>query len=49
MPHIVIENCYQVMMFVFLAVCDECDREWEGDCPVHGPLEVIPDTKVSVP
>ncbi|KAF0301927.1 Histone-lysine N-methyltransferase PRDM9 [Amphibalanus amphitrite] len=26
--------------------CDECDREWEGDCPVHGPLEVVPDTKV---
>ncbi|KAF0301933.1 Histone-lysine N-methyltransferase PRDM9 [Amphibalanus amphitrite] len=26
--------------------CDECDREWEGDCPVHGPLEVVPDNKV---
>ncbi|XP_043206693.1 histone-lysine N-methyltransferase PRDM9-like isoform X2 [Amphibalanus amphitrite] len=26
--------------------CDECDREWEGDCPVHGPLQVVPDTKV---
>ncbi|XP_043241043.1 uncharacterized protein LOC122391310 [Amphibalanus amphitrite] len=26
--------------------CDECDREWEGDCPVHGPLKVVPDNKV---
>ncbi|XP_043209984.1 histone-lysine N-methyltransferase PRDM9-like isoform X2 [Amphibalanus amphitrite] len=25
--------------------CEVCCREWEGDCPVHGPLKVIPDTK----
>ncbi|XP_069703511.1 histone-lysine N-methyltransferase PRDM9-like [Periplaneta americana] len=26
--------------------CDDCDQEWEGDCPFHGPLTVIEDVKV---
>nr|CAD7265283.1 unnamed protein product [Timema shepardi] len=26
--------------------CDECDREWEGDCPKHGALVYIKDTEV---
>ncbi|KAK3908681.1 Histone-lysine N-methyltransferase PRDM9 [Frankliniella fusca] len=28
--------------------CDECQKEWEGDCPEHGPLEVVADTEVAV-
>ncbi|XP_049771838.1 histone-lysine N-methyltransferase PRDM7-like [Schistocerca cancellata] len=28
--------------------CDECNREWFGDCPSHGPLIHIMDTQVSV-
>ncbi|XP_052132856.1 histone-lysine N-methyltransferase PRDM7-like, partial [Frankliniella occidentalis] len=28
--------------------CDDCQKEWEGDCPVHGALEVIADTEVPV-
>ena len=30
-----------------IAVCDDCNQEWEGDCPVHGPLTVVEDTKVN--
>ncbi|PSN56705.1 PR domain zinc finger protein 4, partial [Blattella germanica] len=26
--------------------CDDCEHEWEGDCPVHGPLEIVEDVKV---
>ncbi|XP_014673458.1 PREDICTED: histone-lysine N-methyltransferase PRDM9-like [Priapulus caudatus] len=26
--------------------CDDCEREYEGHCPVHGPLKYIPDKKV---
>ncbi|XP_021927981.1 histone-lysine N-methyltransferase PRDM9-like isoform X2 [Zootermopsis nevadensis] len=26
--------------------CDDCHHEWEGDCPVHGALTVVEDTKV---
>ncbi|XP_049767887.1 histone-lysine N-methyltransferase PRDM7-like [Schistocerca cancellata] len=26
--------------------CDECNREWFGDCPSHGPLIHIMDTQV---
>ncbi|XP_026278850.1 histone-lysine N-methyltransferase PRDM9-like [Frankliniella occidentalis] len=26
--------------------CDDCGKEWEGDCPEHGPLHIIPDTEV---
>ncbi|KAE8745051.1 hypothetical protein FOCC_FOCC008302 [Frankliniella occidentalis] len=29
-------------------VCDDCGREWEGDCPEHGPLQVIPDSEVTI-
>ncbi|XP_052131287.1 histone-lysine N-methyltransferase PRDM7-like, partial [Frankliniella occidentalis] len=25
--------------------CDDCDQEWEGDCPEHGPLLVVADTE----
>ncbi|KAK3930756.1 Histone-lysine N-methyltransferase PRDM9, partial [Frankliniella fusca] len=28
--------------------CDDCQKEWEGDCPEHGPLEVVADTEVAV-
>ncbi|XP_052125185.1 histone-lysine N-methyltransferase PRDM9-like [Frankliniella occidentalis] len=28
--------------------CDDCGREWEGDCPEHGPLQVIPDSEVTI-
>ncbi|KAE8742397.1 hypothetical protein FOCC_FOCC012084, partial [Frankliniella occidentalis] len=31
-----------------LLFCDDCGREWEGDCPTHGALKVIPDTEVAV-
>ncbi|KAK3908607.1 Histone-lysine N-methyltransferase PRDM9 [Frankliniella fusca] len=27
--------------------CDDCGREWEGDCPEHGPLQIVPDTEVA--
>ncbi|KAF0307556.1 putative histone-lysine N-methyltransferase PRDM7 [Amphibalanus amphitrite] len=26
--------------------CELCCCDWDGDCPVHGPLKVIQDTKV---
>ncbi|KAE8740700.1 hypothetical protein FOCC_FOCC013792 [Frankliniella occidentalis] len=29
-------------------VCDDCQVEWEGDCPLHGPLLVVADTEVAV-
>ncbi|KAF0299580.1 putative histone-lysine N-methyltransferase PRDM7 [Amphibalanus amphitrite] len=28
-----------------IEVCDVCCRDFDGECPVHGPLKVIPDTK----
>nr|XP_022303385.1 putative zinc finger protein 66 [Crassostrea virginica]XP_022303386.1 putative zinc finger protein 66 [Crassostrea virginica] len=28
--------------FIF---CEECNREHEGDCPYHGPLKIVNDTK----
>ncbi|KAE8737249.1 hypothetical protein FOCC_FOCC017288, partial [Frankliniella occidentalis] len=28
--------------------CDDCQKEWDGDCPVHGALEIIADTEVAV-
>ncbi|XP_076363599.1 uncharacterized protein LOC143253494 isoform X2 [Tachypleus tridentatus] len=29
--------------FIF---CDDCENEYEGDCPIHGPLLVIEDKKI---
>ena len=26
--------------------CDDCEMEYKGDCPVHGPLIIVEDTKV---
>ena len=31
---------------ISLSVCDDCNREYEGDCPVHGPLVIIEDSEV---
>ncbi|XP_052125522.1 histone-lysine N-methyltransferase PRDM9-like isoform X4 [Frankliniella occidentalis] len=28
--------------------CDDCQKDWPGDCPEHGPLLVIADTEVAV-
>ncbi|XP_046408198.1 histone-lysine N-methyltransferase PRDM9-like [Ischnura elegans] len=27
--------------------CDDCQMEWEGDCPQHGPLTIIEDAEVA--
>ena len=27
----------------FYLYCDDCNREFEGDCPIHGPLIVVHD------
>ena len=32
---IVINSCSVVLLF---PVCDDCDKSYHGDCPVHGPL-----------
>ncbi|KAE8744705.1 hypothetical protein FOCC_FOCC008708, partial [Frankliniella occidentalis] len=29
-----------------LLFCDDCQKDWDGDCPYHGPLLVIADTEV---
>ena len=29
-----------------MTVCEDCDMEYPGDCPVHGPLIIVEDTKV---
>ena len=29
-----------------ITVCEDCDMEYPGDCPVHGPLIIVEDTKV---
>ncbi|XP_041356285.1 zinc finger protein 724-like isoform X2 [Gigantopelta aegis] len=26
--------------------CEDCGKEYDGDCPVHGPLNIVEDTKV---
>ncbi|XP_069101761.1 zinc finger protein 85-like isoform X2 [Argopecten irradians] len=26
--------------------CEECNKEYEGDCPVHGPLNIVEDTQI---
>ncbi|XP_069102059.1 histone-lysine N-methyltransferase PRDM9-like [Argopecten irradians] len=26
--------------------CEECNKEYEGDCPVHGPLNIVEDTEI---
>ncbi|XP_021342929.1 histone-lysine N-methyltransferase PRDM9-like [Mizuhopecten yessoensis] len=26
--------------------CEECNKEYEGDCPVHGPLVIVEDTTI---
>ena len=33
---------------VTLEVCEDCDAEYPGDCPVHGPLIIVEDAEVSV-
>jgi len=33
---------------VIVVVCDDCNTEYEGDCPVHGPLVIIKDTEASI-
>ncbi|XP_046408144.1 histone-lysine N-methyltransferase PRDM9-like isoform X1 [Ischnura elegans] len=27
--------------------CDDCQMEWEGDCPHHGPLTIVEDAEVA--
>ena len=36
---------YRMNMTMFLD-CEDCGGEYEGDCPIHGPLVIIKDTKV---
>ncbi|XP_033725916.1 histone-lysine N-methyltransferase PRDM9-like [Pecten maximus] len=26
--------------------CEECNKEYEGDCPEHGPLDIVEDTEI---
>ena len=32
------------LLSFFLSVCDECERPYEGDCPIHDNIIPIPDT-----
>ena len=36
---------YSMNMTMFLD-CEDCGGEYEGDCPIHGPLVIMKDTKV---
>jgi hypothetical protein len=37
------------MMIMYpLTDCDQCEAEHLGDCPVHGPLIIVEDTKVTI-
>ena len=51
---IIITKCRTILLLYlsrcscFLSVCDDCNREYEGDCPVHGPLVIIKDTEVNI-
>ena len=36
---------YSMNMTMFLD-CEDCGGEYEGDCPIHGPLVIIEDTNV---
>ena len=31
---------------LMISGCDDCRQEYPGDCPVHGPMIIIPDKKV---
>ena len=37
-----------LIILIFLTVCEDCDMEYPGDCPVHGPLIIVEDTKVNL-
>jgi hypothetical protein len=39
---------FMVVVIVLSAVCDDCGQEWEGDCPIHGALTIVKDTKVTL-
>jgi len=30
--------CSNIVIILLFAVCDDCDKSYHGDCPVHGPL-----------
>ena len=32
--------------FVYSLDCEDCNKEYEGDCPVHGAYNIILDTQV---
>ncbi len=39
-------NCNSLAMFcggipLYSVVCDDCDKKYHGDCPVHGPLSEL--------
>jgi len=40
-------NGFLPNFLIVLADCDECAGEYEGDCPEHGPLNIIEDVSVS--
>ena len=29
----------QVLLYIYTAVCEDCEEVYEGDCPIHGPLK----------
>jgi len=39
-------KCKQHTAFFFLD-CFDCLRDYGGECPVHGPLNIVKDTMVS--
>ena len=41
-----LDKGYYSMNMTMFSDCEDCGGEYEGDCPIHGPLVIIKDTKV---
>ena len=41
-----LDKGYYSMDMTMFSDCEDCGIEHEGDCPIHGPLVIIEDTKV---
>ena len=37
-----------MMLHCIILDCEDCNKEHEGDCPYHGPLKAVIDTKVNL-
>ena len=41
-------KCWSYYCYMLFSDCEDCGKEYDGDCPIHGPLNIVEDAEVSI-